>query len=180
MLSSDLQDVKVSGLFPVAIGKIRLRPFTFTPADRSAISGLDADPDVVRYLGGASHFENDITEFQRQGYGLVAIEDKETKTVVGYAKLQHPEWEENLGLELVVAIAPEARRRGIALKAAQMLIKIACGPLNQNQVVGRVALRNQASLHLVTKLGMTRVGERRDHFDGVQHIYVVSCGQQAV
>ena len=80
-------------------------------------------------------------------------------------------------MELVIAIAPKARRRGIALKVAQKLIAIACGPLKQKQVVGRVALRNKASLRLVTRLGMTRTGQRKDLFDGVQHIYVVSCGK---
>ena len=178
MLSLDVQGTKITDLFPVAVGKILLRPFTL--ADRSAKSRLDADPDVRRYHGSASHLEEGIREFQRQGYGLVAIEDKETTTVVGYAKLQHPEWKENLGLELVIAIVPEARRRGIALKVAQKLVAIACGPLKQKQVVGRVALENDASLHLVTKLGMTKVEERKDHCDDVQYIYVVSCGQQAV
>ena len=178
MLSPDLQGAKITGIFPVAVGKILLRPFTL--ADRSAKSRLDADPDVMKHLGQASCLEVDITEFQRQGYGLVVIEDNETTTVVGYAKLECPKWEENLGLELVIAIAPEVRRRGIALEAARKLIAIACGPLKQRQVVGRVALRNKASRYLVTKLGMTRVGQREDHFDDVQHIYVVSCGQQAV
>ena len=72
MLSLDLQGMKITDLFPVAVGKILLRPFTL--GDRSAKSRLDADPDVRRYLGSASHLEKDIRVFQRQGYGLVAIE----------------------------------------------------------------------------------------------------------
>jgi len=101
--------------------------------------------------------------------------DAETDCIAGYAKLQLPEWKEDIGLELIVAVAPEARRRGFALEAAQKLIEIACGPLQQKQVVGRVAEDNNASLKLVSRLGMVKTDKRDDPFDGIQYIFVVSC-----
>ena len=80
---------------------------------------------------------------------------------------------------MLVAVAPEARRRGFALDAAETLIAIGCGALKQKQIVGRVAAGNSASVHLVHKLGMEKTGEREDLFDGIQHIYTVSCGKRA-
>jgi len=162
-------------LFPVASasGNILLRSFRIE--DAVVKTRLDDDPEIRKLLGRPSKLEDDIAEFEHQGYGLVAIVDAATDQIAGYAKLQSPEWEKNLGLELVVAVAPEARRKGFAFEAAQKLIEISCGPLQQKQVVGRVASTNGASLKLVCKLKMKKVGERPNMFDHVQHIFVVSC-----
>ena len=100
----------MTNLFPVTVGNILLRSFTL--ADRSAKSRLDADPEVSKYLGSASHLEDDIRVFQRQGYGLVAIEDKKTTTVVGHAWLQHPEWKENLAWNLSSLLRPRRGEEG--------------------------------------------------------------------
>lgn len=164
-------------LFPVAAGKTLLRPFRLD--DGAAKARLDSDPDIRKHLGGPSRLEDDIAAFNRLGYGLVAIVDPATDRIVGCAKLQRPEWKEGLGLELVVAVAAEARRKGLGLDVAQRLIMIGCGPLQQKEIVGRVALTNTASLNLVQKLGMTKADEREDPIDGVQHIYVVSCAKRA-
>ena len=147
--------------------------------DRAAKNRIDKVCDIREHLGCHSNLEVDIKEFQQQGYGLVAIVDRTTGDLAGYAKLQHPEWQKDLGLELVLAVAPEARRKGMAREAAQKLIEIACGPLKQKQIVGRVALNNNASLHLVDELGMKKVGEREDLIEGPQDIYVVTCGKLA-
>ena len=160
--------------------KILLRPFR--PEDALEKENLDTDPDIKRYLGATPpKLEDEIADFERQGFGLVAIVDASTDHIVGFAKLQYPDWnvDLDLGLELIVAVAPKAWGRGFALEAAQMLIKIGCGSLQQKQIVGRVAASNIASLSLVCGLGMTKVGERDDIFDGRQHIYVASCEDRA-
>ena len=164
-------------LFPIEGNKILLRPFTLE--DRAAKNRIDKVWDIREHLGCQPNLEVDVKEFQQQGYGLIAIVDRATGDVVGYAKLQRPDWQKALGLELVLAVAPEARRKGIAREAAQKLIEIACGPLKQKQVVGRVALTNNASLNLVDELGMKKVGEREDPYEGPQAVYVVACGKQA-
>lgn len=163
-------------LFPVATGKGLLRPFTLE--DAAAKTRLDCDPDIKKYFGRPSSLEADIADFERRGYGLVAIVDRATDAIAGYAKLQCPEWDRDLGLEVVVAVARVARRRGFALEAARTLVAIGCGPLQQKQIVGRVAASNSGSLALVRKLGMTKIGEKEDFFDGIQHIYAISCGNR--
>jgi RimJ/RimL family protein N-acetyltransferase len=167
----------MKSLFPIKGDKIILRPFTIK--DSAAKKRIDKACDIREHLGCPSNLEVDIKEFQQQGYGLVAIVDFATGDVAGYAKLQRPEWQEGLGLELVLAVSPEARRKGMAREAAQKLIEIACGPLRQKQVVGRVALNNTASLNLVGVLGMKKVGEREDLVEGIQGIYLVACGKAA-
>ncbi len=164
-------------IFPIEGNKILLRPFTMK--DLVAKNRIDKVCDIREHLGCGSHLEVDIKEFQQQGYGLVAIVDHTTGDLAGYAKLQRPEWQEGLGLELVLAVAPEARRKGMAREAAQKLIEIACGPLKQNQIVARVAMNNNASLHLVDELGMEKVGKREDLIEGTQIIYIVTCGKLA-
>lgn len=100
-------------LFPVEIGKILLRPFQLE--DAAVKNQLDDDPEIKKYLGAPSKLEDDITKFEHRGYGLVAIVDVASGHIAGYAKLQIPEWEKDLGIELVVAVARNDRRRGFAL-----------------------------------------------------------------
>lgn len=103
-------------LFPIEANKILLRPFTLE--DRAVKNRIDKVCDIREHLDCQSNLEVDVKEFQQQGYGLVAIVDRATGDVVGYAKLQRPDWQEGFGLELVLAVAPEARRKGIAREAA--------------------------------------------------------------
>ena len=164
--------------FPIEGNKILLRPFTMK--DRAAKNRIDKVCDIREHLDCQSNLEVDIKEFEKQGYGLVAIVDRTTSDLSGYAKLQYPiDWQKDLGLELVLAVAPEARRKGMAQEAAQILIEFACGKLNQKRIVARVALNNNASLNLVDKLGMKKVDEREDIVEGPQVIYSVTCGKLA-
>lgn len=161
-------------LFPIKGNKILLRPFALE--DHVAKIRIDKVRDINEYINPRS-LEIEINEFQRLGYGLVAIVDNTTGEIVGCAKLQDPDWQEKLGLELVLAVVPKARRQGIAREAAQKLIGVACGPLKQRQVVVRVALSNTASLRLVDDLGMKKIGDREDLVDGPQCIYMTTSRQ---
>jgi RimJ/RimL family protein N-acetyltransferase len=51
-----------------------------------------------------------------------------------------------------------------------------CAGLQEKEIVGRVNPKNIASLRLVEKLGMRKIGERTDPLDGsVEYIYIASC-----
>lgn len=158
--------------FPVKTDKILLRPFHLK--DATAKAELDDDLGIRKYIG-TSNLEDDIREFENQGYGLVAIVDVATNQIAGYAKLQSPDWEKDLGLELIVAVASKYRKQGFAFEATKKLIEISCGPLQQKQVVVRIADTNTASKKLVCKVRMEKIGEREDLIEGTQHIFRVSC-----
>lgn len=164
-------------LFPIEGNKILLRPFTIE--DQAAKNQIDNDDDIKEHICPFLPSLNDsIEEFEKQGYGLVAIVDLTTGDLAGYAKLQHPkDLGKDLGLELVLAIALEARNKGMAQEATQILIKIACGQLNQKQIVVRVAPNNKASLGLVKKLGMKKIDEIKEISGDTQLIYAVTCGK---
>lgn len=165
-------------LFPIEGNKILLRPFTIE--DQTAKNRIDNVDDIKEFLGPTTSLEKDIEEFKRQGFGLVSIVDINTGNLVGYAKLQYPiDWDKDLGLELVLAVAPEARNNGMAQEAAQILIDLACGELDQKEIVARVAQNNYASLNLVEKLGMKKTGNREGMFEGTQVTYAVTCGKLA-
>ena len=159
-------------IFPVKTGKILLHPFQLK--DAAAKAQLDNDPDIKEYLGRPTKLEDDITEFENQGYGLVAIVDIASNQIAGYAKLQSPDWEKNLGLELIVAVSSIYRKQGFALEAIKKLIEISFGLLQQKQVVGRIAFTNTASIKLVEKVDMKEIGRRQDILDGDQYIFSVS------
>jgi RimJ/RimL family protein N-acetyltransferase len=165
--------VEAPHVFPTWTETTLLRPFTLDDAQDKA--HLDNDPTIRERLGQPSNLREDIAEFEEKGLGLVAVVERATGRIVGYAKLQSPDWEKRIDLELVIAVGANARRRGFGLEAAQLLFDVACGPLRKPSVVGRVATSNQGSLGLVKKLGMVKIGERVDFHDGLQHIYEKRC-----
>jgi len=58
-------------LFPVSTGKIMLRPFQLV--DAAAKTRLDCKPEIKVRFGAPSKLEDDIAEFEHNGYGLIAI-----------------------------------------------------------------------------------------------------------
>ena len=170
-----MSDARASAIFPVVTRRLLLRPFV--RADAPAKFRLDCDPDIQRYLGGpttpersARALDYEIAQFELHGFGLVALVVVATDQIVGYGALQQEPSTE--GLEVIVAVATEARGRGYGLEAAGALIDAACGPLRQDKVFGRVNPSNTASARLVARLGMQRVGDRTDPLHGrVEHVY---------
>ena len=165
--------------FPIETDRLLIRPFKLEDTD--AKFRLDSDPDIQKYLGGstirersARLLETAIEEFERQGYGLVALVETATCEIIGYATLQREPSRERL--ELVLAVLPQARKKEFAFEAAKALISAGCAGLQEKEIVGRVNLKNIASLRLVEKLGMRKIGERTDPLDGsVEYIYIASC-----
>ncbi len=169
----------MSDLFPIERGEVLLRPIT--PEDAEAKRRIDEDSEVRKYLGTPSNLEDEIASFKRDGYGLVAIVERESGDVVGYGRLQRPDWNPTLGLELVVAIVPERRQKGLATDAARALVELGHQLLPECKVVARVNSTNADSLRLVEKLGMKKIDERIDVVSGhTEYIYVAQERRMAL
>lgn len=170
---------KLKAVFPVTTPHLVLRPFV--AADARARFRLDSDPAIQRYLGEPTSQQRcektlmrDIEEFERQGYGALAVVEAGTGNIVGYAALQREPSRDRL--ELVIALEAGACGRGLGTEVAEALVLIACGHLRQPQVVGPVDPANAASLRFVAKLGMSRVEDRVDPLSGkTEHLYTLAC-----
>ena len=92
------------------------------------------------------------------GFGLLAIVDRGSGRVVGEAGLQVLEGGPDV--ELGYTLARAAWGRGFATEAAGAVLRWAFAGLGLERLVAVADPANAASLHVLDKLGMRRVGMR--------------------
>lgn len=117
-------------------------------------------PDVRRFLfDGAVLSVQEIRaviaeseqSFARSGYGFWVIEEAGSAVLAGTAGLRQLD---DLGPEIVYSLAPSVWGKGYATEAAGAVIAYALGPLGLPAVLAEVDDGNQASIAVVTRLGM--------------------------
>ena len=140
--------------------RLVLRPVT--ERDHAELLGHWTAPDVRRFLfDGAVLSPTEITEvigdstrtFAAAGYGLWLIRGRAQAALVGTAGLRPLE---DLGLEVIYSLAPEAWGHGYATEAARAVVEYALGPLGLPQVLAEVDEGNAASVAVIERLGLTR------------------------
>ena len=143
---------------------LELRPFT--DADATAMHRIYSDPVVMRYvatgpaanLAATERLLNDYSVHQRaQGFSFWGVRERTTGTLIGDAGLYRtPAGEVELGYTLGYAWWG----RGYATEAARAWLDAAFGELGLDEVVALAEPANGASLRVLEKAGMRRVGER--------------------
>lgn len=133
-----------------------LRPFR--PADDVAISRYGADEDYRRYLS-PTHPEPDAfvahnvdVDWSVERSWVITLEGE----VVGSVFLGINS--EDVAAELACLVAPEFWRRRIGFEACRAAIDHAFVELDLSKVVARADSRHEASIKLMTKLGMRSKG----------------------
>lgn len=139
--------------------RLRLRPFRHEDLD--ALSGITADPEVMRYIGDGRALTREETEvnlvsiinaFRRRGFGRWAAEEKAGGGLVGYCGLGHPA--ESPGVELVYMLARPAWRRGLAQEASTAVLRYAFEELGLERVYAFTMPGNLRSRSVLERLGM--------------------------
>lgn len=74
-------------------------------------------------------------------------------------------------VEVGYAIVPEYRRQGYAYEAVNALFDWATNEHGIRRFIASVSPNNNASLHLVRKLGFTQVGTQWDELDGEESVF---------
>lgn len=160
--------------------RLRLRPLG--PADEADLIALDSDPEVMRYVGSPAGVRSPaetrerarlrIQESQRGDYeplGFWRIEGRDDGAFYGVgALIRMPDGEE---VEVAYRLARSAWGKGIGTEAAGALVAHALGPLALPRVVAVTYPENQASQHVLDKLGFERRGIR--DYKGVRATYHV-------
>jgi RimJ/RimL family protein N-acetyltransferase len=140
--------------------RLVLRPVT--EQDHGELLGHWTAPDVRRFLfDGAVLSPAEITEvvedstrtFAAADYGLWLIRERDQAALVGTAGLRPLE---DLGLEVIYSLAPEAWGQGYATEAARAVVEYALGPLGLPEVLAEVDEGNAASVAVIERLGLTR------------------------
>jgi RimJ/RimL family protein N-acetyltransferase len=137
----------------------RLTLRRFTEADRDAVARWNADPDFTRHLAGVQTREQSDQQFDRwarhweeRGFGLLAVEWKETGELIGRVGPQfHRYWSQDP--EVGWALDPAWWGSGIATEAGAAAIVWGFGELGYARLVSITTEPNTASRNVMAKLG---------------------------
>jgi RimJ/RimL family protein N-acetyltransferase len=133
-------------------------------ADREPFAAMNADPDVMRHFPSvleraASDAFLDRLEarFDTQGFGLWALERRDTGDLIGFAGLNPmpPGVPHAGGMEVGWRLATSAWGQGFATEAGRAAVDLAFGPLGFDELWSMTAVSNLPSQRVMQRLGMT-------------------------
>jgi RimJ/RimL family protein N-acetyltransferase len=142
----------------------RLVMRAFDEADREPFAALNRDPEVVRHLQGPLSRERSDAFVDRigacwreRGYGLWAVELRETGDFVGYTGLWPADFlPSGPGVEVGWRLARSAWGQGYAPEAALEAMRFGFEEAGLAEIVSFTATGNSASLRVMDKIGLRR------------------------
>ena len=138
--------------------RLVLRPVT--TGDHATLLAHWTAPDVREFLFDGEILSSATTgqviddserDFAATGYGLWLVFERETSGLAGTAGLRPLE---DLGIEILYSLTAQARGKGYATEAAGAVLDYALGVLGLPEVLAEIDAGNQASVAVVTRLGM--------------------------
>lgn len=144
--------------------RLLLRPLG--TGDAEALAVINADPDVMRYIGNGTPRDLEQTEalvakaaahWDVHGWGTFAVSEKGTGDLVGLGILAEPTFLPEIMpvTEVGWRVKRDRWGRGYAPEAARAVIGFAFGELGLDRVVSCIHSENAASVRVAEKLGMT-------------------------
>ncbi len=157
---------------PITLATERLTLRPWTEADFVPYAAMNADPRVMEhYPSTLTRAESDAgalrvkTRIEENGWGLWAMELRETGEFVGFTGLQRPPFEAHFTpcVEIGWRVAHAHWGRGLAPEAARAALAFGFETLALGEIVAMTATSNLKSMRVMEKLGMTR--DPADDFD---------------
>lgn len=148
------------------------------PTDVSAMFAVYGDAAAMRLVGDGraltlAQCEDwiDVTRrnYEQRGYGMFAIDRRDTDETIGFIGLVHPGGHPTP--ELKYALRRDAWKKGYATEAARALLRYAV-TLGLREVIATVAPDNAASMAVLLKSGMTTGGQRVDDDGEYTQVFV--------
>ena len=135
--------------------------------DLPLFTEMNKDPRVMRYFPAiltdeqTESFYNRIqSEFERNGWGLYAVELKSNGTFIGYVGLHEIGFDADFtpGVEIGWRLATDFHNQGLATEAAKEVLKLA-RQYGLQRLYSFTTKQNAPSERVMQKIGMTKVGE---------------------
>ena len=144
--------------------RLLLRPLAI--ADAEALAEINADPEVMRYIGNGRPLTLEETEartakaaahWDEHGWGVFAAVELKSDALVGWAALATPAFLPEIlpATEVGWRIKRDRWGRGYAPEAARAVLGFAFGELGLDRVVSCIHSANVASIRVAEKLGMS-------------------------
>lgn len=155
-------DVVADAESPMKVAETeRLRLRRFEPTDAPFVFRLLNEPDWIRFIGdkhistledASRYIENGpLAMYAREGFGLYAVESKQTGVAIGMCGLIKRKALDDA--DLGFAFLSEFRGQGYAFEAAAAVMTFAHHALALQRVVAIVSPDNARSISLLERLG---------------------------
>ncbi|MFN2577324.1 MAG: GNAT family N-acetyltransferase [Pyrinomonadaceae bacterium] len=137
----------------------------FRETDFPQYFAMSSDPEVMRFLGGKAQTEIEawksmaafMGHWYFRGFGVWAVEEKSTGTLVGRIGFMHPAgWP---GFELGWTLARESWGKGYATEGAGRAMEYAFNEMRRERLISLIAQDNINSIKVAERLGETVQGE---------------------
>jgi RimJ/RimL family protein N-acetyltransferase len=138
----------------------RLRLRMFREEDLETYAGYCADAEVMQYLGEGTPLTRAeawrqmamiVGHWQLRGYGLWAVEERATGTLIGRIGFFNPEgWP---GFEIGWMLGKEHWGKGYATEGARRALQYAFTDLKRERVISVIRPGNAASIRVAQRLG---------------------------
>jgi RimJ/RimL family protein N-acetyltransferase len=134
--------------------------------DLDAFAAVNADPDVMRYIHDGRPLDREATaerltryqqHWREHGFGLYAVEIRETGELAGFTGLAVPTFLPEImpAVEIGWRLGPAFWGRGLATEAARAVVAHARAELELRRLVSVHIVGNEASARVMVKLGMS-------------------------
>ena len=143
----------------------RLRLRAFRKSDIADYAALNGDPEVARYLVGGVPWDWDrswrhlaflLGHWPLCGFGMWAVEQRETGTFVGMIGFAHPAgWP---GFELAWKLMRRWWGNGYATEGAAAALTYAFTVLKKDRVISLIHPENLASIRVAERIGESLQG----------------------
>ena len=131
----------------------------FVLQDAPALYELNADPEVMRYTGDppfasvqeAEDFVRGYDHYRVHGFGRWAVVLRETGEFIGWCGLKRNELAQ---VDIGFRFFRKCWGNGYATESARATLAYGFDELEMDEIVGRAARANTASIRVLEKLGM--------------------------
>jgi RimJ/RimL family protein N-acetyltransferase len=144
-------------------------------SDREPFAAMNADPAVMAHFPALQTREQsdalidrNIPEIDGRGWGLWAVEVKDTGRFIGFTGLSVPSFEAHFmpAVEIGWRLAKEAWGNGYATEAARATLAHGFGPAGLTEIVSFTTTTNLPSQRVMQRIGM--VHDEPGDFDHVR------------
>lgn len=155
--------------------RVRLRPLRSDDLD-ALHATVFGDPEVSwtrtarSYEEGRDALAAKLAHVREHGFGMMAVEDRTSGEVLGYAGLQH--LEDGPDVEVGYYLGRSAWGRGLATEIARRLVEHGFEDLGLERIVAVVRPDNAASQNVLAKAGLRKVGAGH-HYDADVELWAV-------
>ncbi len=117
-------------------------------------------PEILTYEQTESFYNRIQSEFERNGWGLYAVELKSTGIFIGYVGLHEIGFDADftLGVEIGWRLAADYHNQGLATEAAKEVLRLAKDK-GLSRLYSFTSKQNVPSEIVMQKIGMTKIGE---------------------